>query len=263
LAVDSDEYLTYNTFRPNQPDNKCWGSKNWSECKIDLVQQIKNGTHIQGRVPKKIGRQNETIAHWIANEKDEAFQNNHTCVVFSRTNFGAKDTEFEKIQGSVVPDGFDVNAFHTLRYMKHGVPGRIGSQSKIPFPGKPLIDVSKYDGKYLFKNPHRPFHDQCVGEVVPRTDVWALRVHHYSGTLETFTSRPERTQEQWEKKNNYIVAGEDGSLAGWLHEFVKLVGKDKAFELTQGARGAAYKESMKIKARIESGEIVTPIYDWD
>jgi hypothetical protein len=91
----------------------------------------------------------------------------------------------------------------------------------------------------------------------------SLRIHEYTGTLKTFVSRPERNEAMFLNRNRYQVEDEDNSQEDWFYEFVKMVGKDKAFQLMQGAREAAYSETMKIYYRIQRGETVMPAYEWD
>jgi hypothetical protein len=53
-------------------------------------------------------------------------------------------------------------------------------------------------------------------------------------------------------------------MSAWLQEFVKLVDKEKAFELTQLAREDAYKESMDLKERVEQrNEKIPHYFEWD
>jgi hypothetical protein len=55
----------------------------------------------------------------------------------------------------------------------------------------------------------------------------------------------------------------DSSKVGWLHEFIKLVGKEKALELTQTSRIAASMEDRAITERLRLNETVDFVYEWD
>jgi hypothetical protein len=257
--LDSDEYLNYNSYTPSEgPISKCSQLKDGTgpDCAIEYIKQIRNGTHPRAHVPQRIGRQNETIAHWISSGEDPILSNNSKpCIVFPRVTFGYREsTNSSRIHASV-PAGFNTTAFHTLQYRQHG--------PKQGALGKSLIDVSKYDGKQLVRNPHRPFGEQCWNGPHARATDMSLRIHEYTGTLKTFVSRPERNEAMFLNRNRYQVEDEDNSQEDWFYEFVKMVGKDKAFQLTQGAREAAYSETMKIYYRIQRGETVMPAYEWD
>lgn len=85
-----------------------------------------------------------------------------------------------------------------------------------------------------------------------RSNAWvhnaamSFRVHHYVGSFETFRrpgfdSRDKSTFDQRSNQRNLVVDNtttrysleENGT---WLTQFAKLVGKDKALDLTQRAR---------------------------
>ena len=54
----------------------------------------------------------------------------------------------------------------------------------------------------------------------------------------------------------------DDSMKPWLKEFVKIVGRDNAFQLTQLSREKAYIEDTVIKNKLEKGEEVEAAYEW-
>ena len=54
----------------------------------------------------------------------------------------------------------------------------------------------------------------------------------------------------------------DNSKAGWLKEFIELVGKEKALELTQLERIEASLEDAIITERLRNNETVDFVYEW-
>ena len=88
----------------------------------------------------------------------------------------------------------------------------------------------------------------------------SVHAHHYTGTLETFYRAGDefRSFQAFQNKNNFwgLNRWYDDSMKPWLKEFVKLVGRDNAFKLTQLHREQAYIEETVIKNKIKKGEEV-------
>jgi hypothetical protein len=274
LIVDTDEYFTYNSILPIE---QVGGDGDYN----NNITSINTKFPVRADLPQRTGKQNETIAHYIANSAafNEAPGNKSLCTVYPRIDYSARDAEPTKDdrgtpasssaaaegtrrQGAAPPD-FDFKMFHSLRFRFHR------TLRDRPIPGKSLVNVANFNGKGKVKNPHRPFDARCDNDVFPRVedDNHPFRVHHYSGSLETFLSRPERNIAKWQHKNNFTSQQEehpDNSMSEWLQEFVTLVGKGKAFELTQLAREAAYNESIDLKERVEQhNEKIPHYFEWD
>ena len=98
----------------------------------------------------------------------------------------------------------------------------------------------------------------------------SFRVHHYVGSWETFRQPGFDTRGKgfFEKRNNVKNLVVDHttprySSSGnctWLTQFAKLVGKEKALELSQKIRIREEMEMDKVIAELANG---TQLYDWD
>ena len=98
----------------------------------------------------------------------------------------------------------------------------------------------------------------------------SFRIHHYIGSWETFRQPgfDKRGTSFFEKRNNvknlvldtttprYSSSGN----STWLEQFVKLVGKGKAIELTQSIRIREQLEMNKLVMEMDRRE---QLYDWD
>ena len=147
----------------------------------ELRESLLNGTHLRNRLPV-IGE--KSVARFIA----EIEQENHpwletSCFVVPRILIGPMESSTEELSiAHEAMDGLDAMSFHTLRYRKfhHKVTGY--------YPGKTLVDVSKYTGKGYVHNAHRIHVRKCIGYSHPDFSRGLLRVHHYSGSFKTFIS---------------------------------------------------------------------------
>mmetsp|Transcript_38433 Transcript_38433/g.93005 ORF Transcript_38433/g.93005 Transcript_38433/m.93005 type:complete len:520 (+) Transcript_38433:75-1634(+) len=290
--IDTDEYFTYNSIMP-----------------VELL--MKNDTTIQDgvlsaesrkRLPAFVGRQNETIAHWIHQHgtKERVISNKSLCIVYPRLQFFSKveNNNKEDVDNSSLlstfgadiisrgnsstPPRFDLEAFHTLQYTSHDRFDKSFKGGK-PLPGKSLVNAALVGDDYKVKNPHSPFTFKCKGDVYNQiTEGWPFRVHQYSGSLKVWLSRPERTKEMWEQRNKRDYRNHhDDSLTRWFPEFVRLLESSSSSEqqqhgdddtkdaltlaycLTQKLHDDAYNETMDIFHRLTLNETIPPKYEWD
>jgi hypothetical protein len=279
VIIDTDEYFTYNS--------------------IMSAELMHNKTIHDGvlsaasrkRLPAFVGRQNETIAHWIHQHgtKESVMSNKSLCIVYPRLQFFSKvENNQEQLDnsslllrfgedttgGSSSTPRFDLEAFHTLQYTYHDRFDRSFKGGK-PLPGKSLVNAALVKDDYKVKNPHAPFTFKCKGDVYNQiTEGWPFRVHQYSGSLKVWLSRPERTKEMWEQRNKLEHRNHnDYSLTKWFPEFVRLLESEQngntefaltlAYRLTQQAHDDAYDETMDIFHQLTLNETVPPKYEWD
>ena len=98
----------------------------------------------------------------------------------------------------------------------------------------------------------------------------SFRVHHYIGSWETFR-RPgfdARGRGVFDKRNNVKNLVVDNTTprysssenSTWLTQFAKLVGKEKALELSQKIRVREEMEMDKVIAELANG---AKLHDWD
>jgi hypothetical protein len=119
--------------------------------------------------------------------------------------------------------------------------------------GKPLLNLNKYTGREHVRNPHGPddtmlyfktWQEATILHLQTRTrtsavlDVYSIHVHHNTGTV-VDTLNPFRDNKRFLYRNEKLTKHgtlRDYSNASWLKEFIKLVGKGKALEVTQPFR---------------------------
>lgn len=253
LMLDSDEYLTYD---PPLPIELALQEKE----NAPTDERIENATRFRETLPKKIGRQNETIAHWIESHGQVLGMNESLCTVYPRLFFSAIQERLPEEEDSLhasLPSWSPIESLNTMRFPSHW-PHRRDT------PVKSLVNIQNYDdGEVL--NPHRPFKNRCTGPAfcTVRTKT-PFRIHHYSGSLETFLFRPSRRESMWRKKNDFRVEGSDNSLSEWYRWFLNLVGEDAAKILTLDMIEQARQEWLDIKLRTEKrNETVAPVFEWD
>jgi hypothetical protein len=251
LLIDSDEYLTYNPYDVNEGRPIFWSEAMNVTARHQLIKtfekKIQAGVHhrlslprvgqltvaqyIEGTVFQHSSEQKNTsekitAAHWY----------HYPCILVPRVQFGASESTQEEISQQIPGPEFDPMKFHTMRYLKHG--------PKHPYPawpGKSIVHAGLYNNT-LIRNPHKVLETNC-SSLSPFPDYadMDLRIHHYTGSLELFLSRPgdSRRCEEDFKKRNSNVAGSDNTIQGWLHNFVYLVGKARALDLTEKLRNWA------------------------
>jgi hypothetical protein len=146
-----------------------------------LRESVLNGTHVRHRLPVT---GEKTIARfiWEMEEERNAWVSTprKPCFVIPRVLIGPEESSPEEVTKQAV-DGLDPMSFHTLRYRKFN--GKI-----MPYPGKCVIDATGYMGKAIVANPHKILPRYCIGDANPQIASALLKVHHYTGSFETFAS---------------------------------------------------------------------------
>lgn len=111
----------------------------------------------------------------------------------------------------------------------------------VPSNGKSIIDVSRYDGRNII-NPHLLFRGcLTVKNARAYNAKLSFRVHHYVGSWESFSLRGLKL---FKERNNVtdVIADNTtpyytkGGVRTWLSRFSMLVGKERAFNLTEMIR---------------------------
>ena len=298
MLSDTDEYVTFNTKFLIADDESRQAAPQEDDiiCQRRRCYRDPNATNATTTsmfiLPQYIGRQNETLAHYIAKStKFQQHTNQTLCRVFPRITFiSNKEVDDQQLQSYLPSTNSPLNGstFHTLRYQNYG------QLIHKTLPGKAFVKIENYHphGVHLgikITNPHRPFDNLCDNSAFPRVSdgQQPFRFHHYTGSYETFVSRPsrpERSATMWLARNNVTrYTGIDDSLSQWVKEFVKLIPGDseddsnnKLFELTQQLREEAYQEALAIQHLVldsqanqnttngttETTTAVTPIFDW-
>ena len=136
--------------------------------------------------------------------------------------------------------------------------------------GESLLNVRNYLW-HTVDNPHQPFRNWCFsyGSQKAKPNLpweYSILVHHNMGSFESFASlNPMRKKVDFNKRQSSLIelgTVVDNSKAGWLKEFIELVGKEKALELTQLERIEASLEDAIITERLRNNETVDFVYEW-
>lgn len=251
MTLDTDEFFTYNQEWKIEPDGN-------------------TSPELNSKVPKHVGKQNETLAHWIDSGIDPIFSNlytdkHHGCIVMPRVLVSPEESPAGKTQ-MYLEDGFNASYYNTILFQTRGIHKFQGMQL-----GKPLLNVGKYMW-HPVENPHQPFKEYCFSygsyEAKPNLPwEYSILVHHNIGSFESFASlNPLRKKDNFDDRQSGLIEHgtvADDSKAGWLKEFIELVGKEKALELTQLDRIEASLEDAIITERLRNNETVDFVYEWD
>ena len=247
VIMDSDEYLSFNFFPSSSLNNTrirpCKGVEmEGIGCRDDGL-PVEMVRHFGLEFPPRLGANQSTIAHFIGNQwSDHVYDSrrlSRVCEVAPRVVIGASESTPPV---SNLPQEFDWRAFRTLRYRQYGdINGNL--------PGKVLMHLNNWlpqPGKF---EPHRgPGTCFNAGKRKrPHASASFFRVHHYTGSLEEFLSRPgdgTRTALNFETRNNYSVSGQVDEVFGWLESFIQRVGPRRARYLTQGLREWAFQNDV-------------------
>jgi len=260
IIIDTDEYLAFNYYDENEgAPTSCRGDVT---CNQEYEKSIRDGSHVRAKLDRSPAA---TVAEYIYNRVDGVFDVlDKPCIVFGRYLFVAKESDREEVQKGVEPE-FNASYFHTLRYLYRA---SLGTYQL----GKSIVDVSRYDGMGIY-NAHRPLRDSCTGNnAYVHNAVMSFRVHHYVGSWETFrqpgvdvrgkkmfNDRSNVKNLAFDKTTTRYFA-EDANSTTWLTQFAKLVGKEKALELTQQIRIQEELEMEKVFVELANGN---QEYDWD
>mmetsp|Transcript_36820 Transcript_36820/g.72410 ORF Transcript_36820/g.72410 Transcript_36820/m.72410 type:complete len:492 (-) Transcript_36820:460-1935(-) len=159
------------------------------------------------------------------------------CVSMPRLLFGNAESSAAAVHAGTPPGGPDPQKFTTLRFRHHSRPG-IFETSRF---GKVLLDLGALPpGRVEVPNPHIVSHLLCIRPPVPCYGTAPLRVHHYVGSWESYSSRGGyvgRTRKDFETKggSSAVDYGEDDDTRGWMETFVASLGEKEAQRLTEGA----------------------------
>lgn len=257
--MDSDEYISYNFYNEtagneNNPPVRVCKRVNVSEhvkCRTDGV-PANMMRHFGIEFPKTIvgainGDETKpslptTIAHFIHKYWNDtvvrARDRSNVCDVLPRVQLGVKTPTHPIPQSAVPPSEFDVHEFRTMSHREH-------NEIRNDLPGKAMLNLKNWNSKYFggrdMMDIHRGTQDCFNAKMRKRPDpsLSFFRVHHYTGYLHEFLSRPgdsRRTAEAFAERNDYNVTGNTNEVTAWLTSFVQQVGPQRALYLTQGLR---------------------------
>eukprot|EP00588_Corethron_pennatum_P000311 CAMPEP_0194282560 /NCGR_PEP_ID=MMETSP0169-20130528/23396_1 /TAXON_ID=218684 /ORGANISM="Corethron pennatum, Strain L29A3" /LENGTH=486 /DNA_ID=CAMNT_0039027921 /DNA_START=14 /DNA_END=1474 /DNA_ORIENTATION=- len=267
--IDADEFLTFNSIdREQDPYPPLSGAnyveqavsgsirkEEWEETAELLrngVSQYKGGTvpgvsgrskeimRVREQVPK-VGR--ETIEKFILKHKKRPPFSDRRGFMLPRLYFSGLRSDPDIISANV-PKEFDPKNLFTMKYLIHANRGWFEHNGH----GKTLMDISQFKiGTFpLFgiavKNVHnlmmqdraRTMYETLYSDedILPFNDA-LFRVHHYSGSWESFSFKSDgrRTKEDYKKKNDILDPLLSDDMRPWLQAFVNKVGIRVAQEL--------------------------------
>ena len=250
MILDSDEFFTF-----NQEWDKTYSYNESSSSGIPDI-------------PSHVGKQNETLAHWIDSGADPILsklssEEHRGCIVIPRVLVSSIESTFEETAGHV-EDGFNASYFNTILYQKRGA--LEWEEMQI---GKSFLNLRHYRWNNC-ENPHVAFPacfivDAGGGAQSKQPKAYSIHVHHNIGSYESFVNlNPFRKRYSFDERSSSISDFvTDSSKAGWLKEFIQLVGKEKSLELTQSSRIAAFMEDTIMTERLRHNETVDFAYEWD
>lgn len=232
LMIDSDEYLSFNNYHSDEIPLDCAEREPGDEqnCTKQFHSDMQAGKLERVYLPI-VGQPNATVAHVISGKTgvNSSVFHDFPGIYLPRVLFGPHKSTEEEVSAQV-PIGFDPRSFRTLNHRAHETWQNFN-------PGKSIVDASRYIGRKV-QNPHLVFWARSNTRNVDFCKA-LFRVHHYIGTMNEYTFRSgdvKRTKENFATRLKVLRAGSDDDVRGWLSEFVRLVGKEKAHELTEGMR---------------------------
>jgi hypothetical protein len=252
--VDSDEYMSFNFFPPSALNSTTTRVRPCIDVEMEGVGCRDDGRPVELlrsfglEFPQGLGAPQSTLAHFIGKQWSdgvyEARRHSRVCEVASRVVVGAHESTPPTPWGDrTVPPEFDWRAFRTLRHRQHGA-------INYSLPGKVVMNLQMWAAPPGKLEIHRGPAESCFNAGKRRTpdpSASFFRVHHYTGSLEEFMSRPgdgSRTAWNFEKRNNYTMSGHTDEVVGWLESFIERVGPRRAHYLTQGLREWAFQNDV-------------------
>ena len=178
--LDYDEYYSYNPHYDGHADNQ---------------------NHSIIPLPKYMGRQNETIAHWISSGSDPKFKQleNKACVSLPRITYTPDPSQWNNTRDSAsvatsieetstphhnLPSNFKASFFHTIDHHTYAKNSHMN--------GKVIANLTNSNGARS-RNPHIPLDNCCT--LIEGEDFYtawktkaSLIVRHYLGSFETYTN---------------------------------------------------------------------------
>lgn len=190
---------------------------------------------------------------FLLNKSKTLGDKEHPCVYFPRVLFAGWESTPEEVSVEA-PTGLNATLFDTLRYRKHSL-GNADLK-----PGKSIVDASRVHMRRneIVQTPHDVLGKKCDQEWAFRESS-IFRVHHYTGSLEAYLSRPgdlRRTKEAYMERNKWegeIVTNDEARV--WLKKFVQKVGPIKARQLTQARKEQAFRDDTKANEQIRKSQI--------
>jgi hypothetical protein len=229
--IDPDEYITYNLISGDDPHN---------ENLEDIPEKFVEPQYMKEmqRIRKNLGKvlhEEKTIFSFIAENRDKEPWVSEQCNLMPRLFFSSIEHSNDVLsKANVQQYGFDPMAFSTLRYFHHANKGGFNYNHY----GKVIVDLTRIkwrEIKHDMYSVHRPNEISCLPPTKPYSE-GILRVHHYLGSWEQYSSRSDvrRSRARFDKFAA-VDHGKDFQLQYWLQRFVDKVGVTKAKRLLNSA----------------------------
>ena len=106
---------------------------------------ISRDTKQATKVPKYMGKQNETVAHWIVSGSEPSFSREISYFQTEWVHFAANNTDPDTVKKDL-PEGFSAKDFHTINYRPHQ------PEEKLEEVGKVILNVQYYKWRQSIEN---------------------------------------------------------------------------------------------------------------
>jgi len=250
MLIDIDEYISFNPIVAEDGSGKA-RMKAWKEVNLGnlssvypykLAKVLSKGESrsreetlmdARTRVPRAPFVNKKTIVDFMAEEKENMPFNDSSCIVLPRLQFGDK-MEASKL---INPNGFDANAFNTLKYFTH----HMNAQNNVNGPGKSIVHASRMKDLKVI-NVHR-INQECGGRgsAFPNYATSLFRINHYAGSKESFLLKEHHKHNEASSRRSdqgktfdfraKVDHAKSFDMQGWIQSFSNDVGMNKAKEL--------------------------------
>jgi hypothetical protein len=258
IIMDSDEYISYNFYNDTVAKEKkpaqrvCQRVSFWADdtfkCRSDgeAVHMMRYlgipfPDTIVGSSISAGTKSPATISHFIHQYWNDSVikirEGSDVCDVLPRIQIGVKNSSIPlpAAAATSLPETFHANQFRTISNREH-------NEMRNNLPGKAMLNLQNWRGNQRIDIHRGPASLLCFNAKKrrrPEPSLSFFRIHHYTGSLEEFMSRPgdtRRTAAIFAERNEYHVAGNTNEVTVWLSSFIKQVGPKRALYLTEGLR---------------------------
>jgi len=224
VFIDPDEYITYNPITADDPEVVKMEDAPKFFLDPEYVSAAKN-------IRRNL-TQEKTVFDFLKDEKNKEPWMSEPCYLMPRLFFSVVESSPNQLAEANVAQWFNTSRFNTLHYFHHAERGKFDYNHF----GKVILDLSRIKDKQIeVKNIHVP-NRSCPRPPLKPYAAGILRVHHYIGSFEQYSSRSDvrRSKEKFDDFGN-VSNGTDYQMQKWLKNFVDIVGVKKSIDLLKDA----------------------------
>jgi len=232
--IDPDEYITYNWITEDDPEIE--DIRGTPEMFLDH-HYLSAMESIRRNLPPQ-QRKQKTVFDYLQEGKGNEPWMSEPCHLISRLFFSAveegsrSNSDVAKDMKQHVTGELDLSRFSTLRYFHHANRGKFDYNHY----GKVIIDLSRINSTEISMNMqsiHTPIQ-KCPKTPLKPYSASILRIHHYIGSWEQYSSRFDirRSKKKFDDFST-VDEGVDYQLESWLTSFVDIVGVSTSLKLLE------------------------------